>query len=191
MVLSYPRLAAATAARWSHRRHRPGRALRAAHPLDTFPGAVYAAIQVRREAWSAMFVIFGLVDMGFSMTIDSAPPDGPPEAALGAATIASPALPSWPWRRAALFLAGAAQLIAISALVGADPIPPSWSSLLLAAAPAPLAAAAAFAPAPVNLLAAVAGAAVLAAGIVAQLIHTGLFRAGAGGAGGWCRRALA
>jgi hypothetical protein len=33
-----------------------------------------------------------------------------------------PAPPSWPWRRAALFLAGAAQLITISALVGADPL---------------------------------------------------------------------
>ena len=33
-----------------------------------------------------------------------------------------PAPPSWPWRRAALFLAGAAQLITISALGGADPL---------------------------------------------------------------------
>jgi hypothetical protein len=89
--------------------------------------------------------------------------------------VISPAPPSWPWRRAALFLAGAAQLITISALVGADPIPATWSSLLLAVAPAPLAAAAAFAPAPVNLLAAVAGIAVLVAGIAGQLTHTGLF----------------
>ena len=66
-------------------------------------------------------------------------------------------------------------MITISALVGADPIPATWSSLLLAVAPAPLAAAAAFAPAPVNLLAAVTGAAVLVAGIVAQVTHTGLF----------------
>ena len=74
-----------------------------------------------------------------------------------------------------LFLAGAAQLITISALVGADPIPATWSSLLLAVAPAPVAAAAAFAPAPVNLLATVAGIAVLAVGIVAQVTHTGVF----------------
>ena len=59
--------------------------------------------------------------------------------------------------------------------MGADPIPATWSQLLLAVAPAPLAAAAAFAPAPVNLLAAVAGIAVLAVGIVAQATHTGLF----------------
>ena len=59
--------------------------------------------------------------------------------------------------------------------MGADPIPATWSSLLLAVAPAPVAAAAAFAPAPVNLLAAAAGIAVLAAGIVAQVTHTGLF----------------
>jgi hypothetical protein len=74
-----------------------------------------------------------------------------------------------------LFLAGAAQLITISALVGADPIPAIWSSLLLAVAPAPVAAAAAFAPAPVNLLAAVAGIAVLAVGIPTQVTHTGFF----------------
>jgi hypothetical protein len=72
-------------------------------------------------------------------------------------------------------LAGAAQLITISALVGADPIPATWSSLLLAIAPAPLAAAAAFGPAPVNLLAAVAGIAVLVVGIIAQVTHVGLF----------------
>jgi len=109
------------------------------------------------------------------MTIDSAPADTSPEASPAAPAAASPAPPSWPWRRAALFLAGAAQLITISALVGADPIPATWSSLLLAVAPAPLAAAAAFAPAPVNLLAAVAGIAVLVAGIAGQVTHTGLF----------------
>ena len=50
------------------------------------------------------------------MTIDSAPADSSPETSRSAAP------PSWPWRRAALFLAGAAQLITISALVSADPI---------------------------------------------------------------------
>jgi hypothetical protein len=109
------------------------------------------------------------------MSIDSPPADGSSEATAEALTVVSPAPPSWPWRRAALFLAGAAQLITISALVGADSIPATWSSLLLAVAPAPLAAAAAFAPAPVNLLAAAAGIAVLAVGIVAQVTHTGLF----------------
>jgi len=109
------------------------------------------------------------------MTINSAPADSSPEVTSRAPTVVSPAPPSWPWRRAALFLAGAAQLITISALVGADPIPATWSSLLLAVVPAPLAAAAAFAPAPVNLLAAVAGIVVLAVGIVAQVTHTGLF----------------
>ena len=109
------------------------------------------------------------------MSIDSAPADGSPAATPEAPTVVSPAPPSWPWRRAALFLAGAAQLITISALVGADPIPATWSSLLLAVAPAPLAAAAAFAPAPANLLAAVAGIVVLVIGIVAQVTHTGLF----------------
>ena len=108
------------------------------------------------------------------MSIDSAPAGGSPEATPQAVTVVSPAPPSWPWRRAALFLAGAAQLITISALVGADPIPATWSSLLLAVVPAPLAAVVAFALASVNLLAA-AGIVVLVVGIVAQVTHTGLF----------------
>ncbi len=86
-----------------------------------------------------------------------------------------PAPPSWAWRRAALFLAGAAQLITISALVGQDPPPATWASLLLAIAPTPLAAVAAFAPAPVNRLAAVIAVLVLVAGIAGSITHTGLF----------------
>jgi hypothetical protein len=94
-------------------------------------------------------------------------------AATGGAAGPIAAPPSWPWRRGALILAGAAQLITISALVGADPLAATWSSLLLAIAPAPLAAAAAFSPAPANRFAAVAGAAVLVAGIVGEITHTG------------------
>jgi len=86
-----------------------------------------------------------------------------------------PAPPSWPWRRAALLLAGAAQLITISALVSADPLAVTWWSLLLAIAPAPVAAAAAFAPAPVNRLAGAAGVLILIAGIAGGILHTGLF----------------
>jgi hypothetical protein len=88
---------------------------------------------------------------------------------------AVPAPPSWTWRRSALLLAGAAQLITISALLSADPLAVTWSSLLLAIAPAPLAAAAAFAPAPVNRVATVAVLAVLVVGIVGGITHTGLF----------------
>jgi hypothetical protein len=87
-----------------------------------------------------------------------------------------PASPSWPWRRGALLLAVAAQLITISAVLNrVDPVTVTWAALLLAIAPAPLAAAAAFAPAAVNKLAAVAGVAVLIAGIVGFITHTGLF----------------
>src|SRR6516164_11170182 len=59
------------------------------------------------------------------MTMPNAPADTSPAASLSASSAVSPvpAAPSWPWRRAALFLAGAAQLITISALVGADPVP--------------------------------------------------------------------
>jgi len=62
-----------------------------------------------------------------------------------APVIVSAALPSWPRRRAVFLLAGAAQLITISALVGADPIPATWSSLL-PLAPTPFAAAAVLLP---------------------------------------------
>ena len=87
-----------------------------------------------------------------------------------------PAPPSWPWRRGALILAGAAQLITISALVTPDyPLAATWWSLLLGIAPAPLAAAAAFAPAPAGRLAAVAGVLVLVAGIAGGIVNIGLF----------------
>ena len=109
------------------------------------------------------------------MSTSSAPAESPAAASPAAPTISPAAPPSWPWRRAALFLAGAAQLITISDLVSAAPIAATWSSLLLAIAPAPVAAAAAFAPAPVNLLAAVAGVAVLVVGVIAQVTHIGLF----------------
>ena len=60
-----------------------------------------------------------------------------------------------------MLLAGAAQLITISALLSADPLAVTWWSLLLAIAPAPLAA--------------VAGIVVMAAGIAAGILHIGLF----------------
>ena len=86
-----------------------------------------------------------------------------------------PAPPSWAWRRGALILASAAQLITISALVTPDyPLAATWWSLLLGIAPAPLAATAAFAPAPA-WLAAVAGVLVLVAGIAGGIVHIGLF----------------
>jgi hypothetical protein len=88
---------------------------------------------------------------------------------------AVPAPASWPWMRGALLLAGAAQLITISALLSADPLAATWYSLLLAIAPALLTAGAAFAPAPANLLAAIAAAVVLVVGIVGGITHTGLF----------------
>ena len=83
--------------------------------------------------------------------------------------------PSWRWRRAALLLAIAAQLIIIFDLLGADPVPATWTALLLAIGPAPLALAAAFAPAPANGLAAAAGVVVLVIGIAGQITHLGVF----------------
>jgi hypothetical protein len=110
------------------------------------------------------------------MTADTTSTDSPPVAASTApAPALVPAPPSWPWRRGALILAGAAQLITISALVSADPLAATWSALLLAIAPAPLAAAAAFAPAPVARVAAGAGVVAIAVGIGGAIGHTGLF----------------
>ena len=100
------------------------------------------------------------------MTIGSAPGGSASE------TISSSAPPSGPWRRGVLILADAAQLITISALTSADPLAVTWWALLLAIVPAPLAAAAAFAPAPVNRVAAVAGVAVLIAGIAGGIFFT-------------------
>jgi hypothetical protein len=58
------------------------------------------------------------------------PADVAPRPATGSLPPAVvPAPPSWPWRGAALFLAGAAQLITISALVGVDPPQATWASL--------------------------------------------------------------
>lgn len=74
--------------------------------------------------------------------------------------------PRRPWLLGALLLAGCAQLITISALLSVDPLAVSWWSLLLAIAPAPLAAAAAFAPAVLARAAAGTLAVVLIAGIV-------------------------
>jgi hypothetical protein len=102
-------------------------------------------------------------------------PSGTTTAPAASPPAAVPAPPSWPWIRGALLLAAAAQLITISALTSADPLAVTWSSLLLAIAPAPLAATAAFAPAPANRVAAVAALAVLVAGIVGGITHTGLF----------------
>jgi hypothetical protein len=84
-------------------------------------------------------------------------------------------IPSWPWRRGAMLLAGAAQLITIAALVRIDPVPATWAPLLLAIAPVLLAAATAFAPARVARLAAIAFIVVLVAGIIGAIKHTGLF----------------
>ena len=106
------------------------------------------------------------------MTISSAPANTSP-VTKPATPSPAPAPPSWAWRRGALLLAGAAQLITISALLSVDPIAVTWSSLLLAIAPALLAAAAAFGPAPVRTPAAVAGIAVLIAGIAGQATQTG------------------
>ena len=111
------------------------------------------------------------------MTTQNAPAGIFPVTSTSAPASSSPvpAPPSWVWRRGALILAGAAQLITISALTSADPLAVTWASLLLAIAPAPLAAIAGFAPAPVNRLAAVAGVLVLVAGIAGSIVHTGLF----------------
>ncbi len=103
-------------------------------------------------------------------------PGGGPTDAVAVSPARAAARGSQPWLRAALLLSGAAQLVTISALVSADPIPASWAALLLAVTPAPLAALAAFAPArAARRYAALAAALVLLIGLIAQITHTGLF----------------
>jgi hypothetical protein len=77
------------------------------------------------------------------------------------------------WLRGAFLLAGAAQLITISALLSADPLAAGWSALLLAIAPAPLAALAAFTPRAVARLAAIAAAVAVIIGIAGGIGRTG------------------
>lgn len=105
------------------------------------------------------------------MTTQTAPVDTGPTTNPSA----SAAAPSSAWLMGALLLAGAAQLITISALTSADPLAVTWLSLLLAIAPAPLVAAAAFVPAPANRIATVVAGVVLVAGIAGGILHTGLF----------------
>jgi hypothetical protein len=110
------------------------------------------------------------------MTAQPAAPAGSTPALLISARVAKRAtIPSWPWRRGAMLLAGAAQIITISALLSADPVPATWAMLLLAIAPFPLAAGAAFLPGWLARLTAVAAAIVLLVGIIGAVRHTGLF----------------
>ena len=112
------------------------------------------------------------------MTAETAPADTTVDTASSATAVpqaAVPAPPSWAWMRGALILAGAAQLITISALTSADPLAATWYSLLLAVAPALLVAAAAFAPAPASLPLAVLAGVVLLVGIIGGIAHTGAF----------------
>jgi hypothetical protein len=74
-----------------------------------------------------------------------------------------------------LLLAGTAQLITISALQSVDPLAVTWAALLLAIAPAPLAALVVFGSARVARVAASAGVVVLVAGIAGEIVHIGLF----------------
>ena len=93
------------------------------------------------------------------------------------ATSVSAATPSaWSskyWLRGGFLLAGAAQIITISALLSADPLPATWSALLLAIAPAPLAAVAAFTPPAAARIAVVAAAIAILVGITGGIGRTG------------------
>ena len=103
----------------------------------------------------------------------------PARASATCSSATSAAAPRWsivrskPWRRGAFLLAGAAQIITISALLSVDPLPASWSALLLAIAPAPLTALAAFAPRAVARPAAVVAAVVMIVGIAGGIGRIG------------------
>jgi hypothetical protein len=83
--------------------------------------------------------------------------------------------PTIAWLRGALVLAIGAQLITISALGSADPLVVNWATLLMAIAPAPLAALTVLAPKRFVWAAMVLDIVVLVVGIVGGITHTGLF----------------
>jgi hypothetical protein len=103
--------------------------------------------------------------------------NGPATAARAssATAVPRPVSASQPWLYGGLLLAVAAQLITVSALTSADPTAASWPALLLATAPAPLAAAAAFSRAPVNRLLLAAAMVAIIVGGAGQILQTGLF----------------
>jgi len=109
------------------------------------------------------------------MTDQNAPAGTSPGSGTAAAVGDAQSSLALAWLRGALILAGAAQLITISALTGADRPAATWSLLLLAIAPAPLAAATLLAPVRVRRPAAIICAVVLVAGIAGAIGHTGLF----------------
>jgi hypothetical protein len=119
------------------------------------------------------------------MTTQSASAGGPPAEIVtrpaSAISVKRPRSITERWLMAAFLLAGAAQLITIAALLGADPLATSWAALLLAIAPVLLAATAAFGPPSVSRLAAVAAAVAIIAGFAGSLAdwststaHTGV-----------------
>jgi hypothetical protein len=84
--------------------------------------------------------------------------------------------PAIAWLRGALVLAIAAQLITVSALNSPRyPLVANWATLLMAIAPAPLAALTVLAPKRFTRAAILLDIVVLVVGIVGGITHTGLF----------------
>jgi hypothetical protein len=77
------------------------------------------------------------------------------------------------WRRAALLLTGAAQLITIASLTYLLHPGVSWAGLLLAIAPVPLVALTAYAPRPIAKWAVIIPIVVVAAGLAGWITHAG------------------
>jgi hypothetical protein len=127
---------------------------------------------VRREAWSARREQLAPVSEERTVTTDNA---ATATRTAGATAVTAPVPPVRRWTQGGVFLALAGQLITVSALTSADPIPATWSALLLACAPAPLALVAVYALAPVNRLAVVAALVAIIVGGAGQILHTGLF----------------
>jgi hypothetical protein len=111
-----------------------------------------------------------------AMSIDNTPElNVPVSIAAESRPVMGMASPSLAWRRAAIVLAIAGQVITVSALASADPLSVSWAALLLAISPAPLAALAALAPPQLVRPATLTALVVLVVGMVGGVTHTGLF----------------
>jgi hypothetical protein len=98
----------------------------------------------------------------------------PAESASAQPAIVRPASsPTTRWRLAALFLSGAAQIITIASATYLFHPGVTWAVLLLAIAPAPLAAVTAFGPRPLARWTAIITALVVVAGLAGWATHAG------------------
>ena len=110
-------------------------------------------------------------------TVEGSADAGRPTEVTSRYIVPAPRARNGQWLLAGLLLAGAAQFIAVAVVTSADRIasPAPWWAVLLATAPTPLAAVAAFAPRTIGRVAVVLAVAAVLAGLIGGIAHNGLF----------------